>query len=121
VHANLVGSVSGTMHGVTSCVVLASVLRYTSTKWGKQQLEAQEKVLRVFNETLEWEETSAADAVAKFVAMLELPKSLREVGAGSEGMMDKVAEQTLTDIWGGGKRQLDTKEEVLEILRLARG
>jgi hypothetical protein len=34
--------------------------------------------------------------------------------------LDKVAELTMTDVWGGSKRQIETKEEVLEILHMAR-
>jgi alcohol dehydrogenase class IV len=114
-----IGSVKGVMHGVTSCVMLASVLRYMHERGLQQQ--SQEQVLKVFNKTLGWQEASAADAVEKFVKMLELPSNLREVDVTSKEDFDKIAEKTMTDVWGGGEKQLKTKEEVLDVLELARG
>jgi alcohol dehydrogenase class IV len=113
------GSVKNVMHGVTSCVMLAPVLRYTLSK-SSQQKQLQDQVLRVFNETLIWREESAGDAVEKFVKMLELPSSLDEVGVTEMEDLAKVAERTMTDVWGGGERQIKTKEEVLRVLDLAR-
>lgn len=78
-------------------------------------------MLNVFNEVLKWNEKCAADAVAKFVRYLELPDSLNAVGIRDEDTFQKIAELTMTDVWGGGTRQIDTKEEIQEILELARG
>jgi alcohol dehydrogenase class IV len=103
------GSVKGVMHGVTSCVMLASVLRWYAAH--NLQTEPQKTVLRVFNETLGWRESSAGDAVEKFVKFLGLPSTLREVDVTKNKDLDIVAEKTLTDIWGGQKAQLD-KEEI---------
>lgn len=113
------GSLCGVMHGVTTCIMLAPVLRYMQ-KTTAQQAEAQQKVLHVFNKTLQWKETSASDAVANFVKMLELPSSLKAVGIEDDETLSKIAELTMTDVWGGGTRQIDTPEEILEILELAR-
>jgi len=110
------GSVAGVMHGVTSCILLAPVLRYT-----KHRTEAQQtKILECFNSTLDWQESDAAEALPRFVKMLGLPTALSEVGVTDEEMIEKVAEKTLTDVWGGGKPQLTTKEEVMEILNMVR-
>lgn len=113
------GSSCGVMHGVTSCIMLPSVLRYMRDVKGQQE-RGQKQVLQAFNEVLGWDENSAADAVARFVQSLELPGSLSAVGVEDEGCLDKVAELTMTDVWGGSKRQIETKEEVLEILHMAR-
>jgi alcohol dehydrogenase class IV len=113
------GSGKGVMHGVTSCVMLAPVLRYMQQKG--QQEQAQAQVLKVFNETLGWQEKTAADAVEKLVKELELPSSLKEVGVKEQRDLEHIAEMTMTDVWGGGEPQIKTKEEVLKILDLARG
>jgi alcohol dehydrogenase class IV len=112
------GSVCGVMHGVTSCIMLASVLRFSYEKNGKQR-KAQQDVLAVWNKALEWEEKSLADAVNKFVRMLELPSTLTEVGIDNDEEIDKVADHTLTDIIGVGEGV--SKEAVVEMLNMARG
>jgi alcohol dehydrogenase class IV len=111
------GSVCGVMHGVTSCIMLASVLRFSYEKNEKQR-KAQQDVLVVWNKTLEWEEKSLAEAVNKFVRMLELPSTLEEVGIGKDEEINKVADPTLTDILAVGAGV--NREEVVEMLNLAR-
>ncbi|KAJ4355605.1 uncharacterized protein N0V89_003625 [Didymosphaeria variabile] len=114
------GSKCGVMHGVTTCIMLSPVLRYMRDK-EDQQIEPQQKVLDVFNRVLQWNEQSAADAVGKFVKTLELPNSLKAVGVEDEDTLQEIAEMTMTDVWGGGTRQIETKEEIQEVLELARG
>jgi alcohol dehydrogenase class IV len=109
------GSVCGVMHGVTSCVMLAPVLRY----FVERQKEAQENVLKVWNKVLGWEERSLADAVSRFVKMLELPGTLVEVGVVEREDVERVAEHTLTDIMGVGEGV--SKDVVLQILDMAKG
>ncbi|KAK5122285.1 hypothetical protein LTR85_004196 [Meristemomyces frigidus] len=110
------GSVAGVMHGLTSCVLLAPVLKYQK----HDRADAQAKVLKVFNETLGWQETDAADAMTKFVKELGLPTTLSEVGVTDNTIVDKIAEKTLTDVWGGGKPQITEKAEVRKILEMVR-
>jgi alcohol dehydrogenase class IV len=112
------GSVCGVMHGVTSCIMLSPVLRYTYTKT-KQQREAQDQVLSVWNKTLRWEERSLADAVRSFVKMLDLPSTLKDVGVQKQEDIEKIADQALTDVLGA--KQGLSKDDVLEILNTARG
>lgn len=109
------GSVCGVMHGVTTCIMLAPVLRYFYEK----RKEAQDDVLKVWNKVLGWEEERLADAVNKFVKMLELPSTLREVGVEKEDDLDRIAGHTLTDILGAGEGV--GKEHVRKILEMARG
>ncbi|KAF2111406.1 alcohol dehydrogenase [Lophiotrema nucula] len=114
------GSVGGVMHGVTSCIMLGPVLRYTMAKL-EPQTEPQNKVLQIFNNTLGWDEKSAADAVERFVRFLELPNTLVKVGVTRQDDLDTIAEKTMTDVWGGGEKQISTKEEVIEVLKMAKG
>lgn len=109
------GSVAGVMHGVTSCVMLGPVLRFSKPK----TQQAQEKILKIFNETLGWRETEAADAFIKFVQALGLPTTLHDVGVTDDETIRKIAEKTMTDVWGGQGCQLSV-EEVMEILDMAR-
>ncbi|KAF2632926.1 Dehydroquinate synthase-like protein [Macroventuria anomochaeta] len=114
------GSICGVMHGVTSCIMLAPVLRYTY-EGSERQKEVQKKVLDIWNKVLKTEETSLADAVENFVKMLELPHTLKEVGVVKDEDLEKVAESTLTDVFGAQEGLVGNKDQVLEILNLARG
>ena len=111
------GSICGVMHGVTSCIMLAPVLRYTYIKSEKQK-EVQPRVLSIWNKILKWEEKSLADAVERFVKYLELPSTLKEVGVERQEDIEKVAESTLTDVLKGS---VGSKEDVLDILEMAKG
>jgi alcohol dehydrogenase class IV len=114
------GSACGVMHGVTSCIVLAPTLRYTYSR-SERQKEVQPKVLEIWNKTLKWEEKSLADAVEKFVKYLDLPSTLKEVGVEKQEDIDKVADSTLTDVFGAMEGLVGGKEDVLAILDTAKG
>jgi alcohol dehydrogenase class IV len=114
------GSICGVMHGVTSCIMLAPVLRYTYERNDRQK-EVQEKVLDIWNKVLKTEEKSLADAVENFVKMLELPHTLKEAGVVENEDIEKVAENTLTDVFVTQGGLVESKDQVLEILDLARG
>lgn len=112
------GSVCGVMHGVTSCVMLAPVLRYNALKSEKQS-EVQQRVLGIWNKVLESDEPSLADAVANFVRSLGLPSTLNEVGVTEQKDIEKVAERTMTDVFGA-MEGMGGKEDVLAILASAK-
>lgn len=114
------GSICGVMHGVTSCIMLAPVLRYTYERSEKQR-EAQKKVLDIWNKVQKTEEKNLADAVEDFVTMLQLPHTLKEVGVVKDEDIEKVAESTLTDVFGAQEGLVGNKDQVLEILNMARG
>ena len=103
------------MHGVTSAIMLSPVLRFTRNR----SPQAQQRIVNIFNETLGWNENEAADAVMKFVQLMGLPTRLSDVGVTSDEQVKTIAEKTMTDIWGGGKPQLNY-DEVLQILNLVR-
>lgn len=114
------GSICGVLHGVTSCIMLGPVLRYTHERDEKQR-EAQKRVLAVWNRALGLEEHSLADAVENFVRMLGLPHTLKEVGVVQDEDIEKVAENTLTDVFGAHIGVGGSKDQILDILNLARG
>ena len=95
--------------------MLSPVLRYTK----KKTVVPQEKVLEIFNDVLGWHETEAADAVNKFVKYLELPSTLPEVGVTDDEQVRSIAEKTMTDAWGGKKRQMEY-DEIMDVLNLVR-
>ncbi|KAJ6438233.1 cytochrome P450 [Purpureocillium lavendulum] len=115
------GAVANVMHGITSCIMLAPVLRWQAAHLSDPYYkETQAKILRIFNDTLGWQEASAADAVEKFVKSLGLPTTLREVGVTSDEQVRKIADKTMTDVWGGGKRQMEF-DDVMQVLESVRG
>lgn len=113
------GSICGVMHGITSCIMLPSVLRYTYERSDRQK-EVQKKVLAIWNKALKTEDRNLADAVENFVRMLELPHTLKAVDVVKDEDLNKIAECTMTDIFGAQKGVVSSKEQVLEILNLAR-
>jgi alcohol dehydrogenase class IV len=113
------GSVCGVMHGVTSCIMLAPVLRYNAAR-SETQREVQQRVLGIWNKALECDESSLADAVANFVRSLGLPSTLEEAGVTKQEDIEKVAERTMTDVFGA-MEGMDGEEDVLAILASAKG
>ncbi|KAF4452077.1 hypothetical protein F53441_5008 [Fusarium austroafricanum] len=109
------GSVGKVMHGITSCIMLPAVLRYTKTRNPK----AQEKIVKIFNETLGWDETEAGDCVAKLVGVTGLPSTLREVGVTSDEQIEQIIDKTMTDVMFSFGSVL-TREEISAIVYSAK-
>ncbi|KAI6758663.1 hypothetical protein HG530_010903 [Fusarium avenaceum] len=105
------GSVGKVMHGITSCIMLPAVLRYTKTK----NPEAQARIVKIFNDSLHWEETEAGDCVARLVKFTGLPGSLEEVGVTSDEQIEQIIDKTMTDVMFSSGKVL-TREEVSEIV-----
>lgn len=113
------GSICGVMHGVTSCIMLAPVLRYTASKSNKQK-EVQQRILKIWNTALNSDETNLPDAVSNFVKYLGLPTTLKEAGVEKQEDIDKVAESTMTDVFGA-MEGIGGKDDVAAILEAAKG
>lgn len=113
-------SVCGVMYGVTSCIMLAPVLRYAHEINGKQK-KLQKKVLDIWNKVLKTEEKSLADAVENFVKMLDLPQTLKAVGVVKDEDVDKVAGSDLTDAFGAQECVTRNNDHVSKILNMVRG
>lgn len=113
-------SICGLMPCVTSGIMLAHVLRYTYER-NEGQREVQGRVLGIWNKALQTEDKNLADAVENLVKTLGLPQTLRELDVTKDEDLEKVADNTLTDVSGAQRRVVSNKEQVLEILNLARG
>jgi alcohol dehydrogenase class IV len=87
------------------------VLRYTKSR----NPEAQAKIVKIFNETLGWEETEAGDCVVRLVKVTGLPSTLREVGVTSDEQIEQIIDKTMTDVMFSFGKVL-TREEVSEIV-----
>ncbi|KAM0546276.1 hypothetical protein ACHAPJ_010960 [Fusarium lateritium] len=105
------GRVGKVMHGITSCIMLPPVLRYTKSR----NPDAQARIVKIFNETLGWEESEAGDCVARLVKVTELPSTLREVGVTSDEQIEQIIDKTMTDVMFSFGKVL-TREEVSEIV-----
>ncbi|KAJ6023667.1 maleylacetate reductase [Penicillium herquei] len=115
------GPLAHILHGITSCIMLSPTLRWQAARLDKPwYIASQKRLLAIFNETLGWQESSLGDAVERFVKSLELPTTLKEIGMTSDEQIHELAVKTMTDVWGGGKRQLEF-DQVLEIIESARG
>ncbi|KAK4174678.1 Dehydroquinate synthase-like protein [Triangularia setosa] len=127
----------GVGHGETSCVMLASVLRWNLKNAvvgedGRWVEERQRKVLEVFWENatvaealqgrgLSRETASAGDAIEAYVAALGLPTSLKEVGIKGD-KLEGLARNSMTDrCIPTNPVAIENEGKLLEILELARG
>lgn len=116
------GSVGKVPHGLTSCVCLPATLRYEKEHPENQyfRLEGHKIVVDVFNEELGWQEKEPGDAVERFYKFLGLPTRLSDVGVTDDEAVWKIAVKTMTDVWGGGPRQIDDPKEIMKILETVR-
>lgn len=116
------GSVAGVQHGLTSCICLPATLRYAKKNIDNLyfRVAGQQTVLEMFNTEMGWEETEAGDAVEKYYRSLGLPTKLSEVGVTDEEVIREVAVKTMTDVWRGGPKQIESPEGIMELLQTAR-
>lgn len=122
----------GVGHGITSCVLLPSVLRY-NVKHGEHWVrERQTKVLAVFqrdghvidalpSRITDSDTSDLGDMVTAYIAALDLPTSLTEVGVGRE-QLKALAENAMTDRYiPTNPVTIERVEQVEEILSIALG
>ena len=109
--AHSMGSLCDVPHGITSCVLLPSVLR-----WVAQGADVRPKLLcNAMGEAGD----DAAGAVAHLVADLGLPSRLRDVGVREQDLAT-IAERTLHDpLTANCRRKVDDASQVREILDMA--
>jgi alcohol dehydrogenase class IV len=118
------GSVAGVPHGETSCVMLPAVMKYNKGVNSARQEKVAEILWDVAGEMFEKhglnrETADAGDLIKTLVKSLGLPTTLGEVDV-KESQWDRIAEHTLTDVWGKtNPRRLESKEQVKEVLRMA--
>lgn len=105
------GAVGGVPHGQTSCVLLPSVLRWNAGVNAEQQ----ETVSSAFGRSGD----PAGDVIAEFVALLDLPGSLRDVGI-REDQLDTIAEGSLENMMvRSNPRPINKAAQIREILDMA--
>ena len=108
---HVLGGSAGVPHGFTSCVMLPHVLR-----WNKPvNADRQKRVAEALGEP----EADAADLVARLIADLGLPRTLRDVNVPRDKLR-AIAEHTMHDPWTAtNPRKIAGSDEVLTILEMA--
>ena len=105
------GAVGGVPHGLTSCVMLPSVLRWNAPV----NAHRQEMVSEAFGRAGE----AAADVLADFIARLGQPGTLRAVGI-AEDQLDRIAEGSVGNMMvRSNPRPITEAAQVREILDMA--
>lgn len=105
------GAVAGIPHGITSCVMLPSVMRYNLSETAAQQ--------ELIAEAMGGPEAAAADLVEAFVARLGLPTRLRDAGV-REDQLAQIAEGSLGNMMvRSNPRPIRDAAQIMEILRMA--
>lgn len=100
-------------HGLTTCAMLPSVLRYNRPA----TMAKQARIAEAMGHSGE----DAADAVQNLIERLGLPSSLKAVGV-ERTRFDLVATNALHARWvHTNPRKIGTKDDVLEILEMAAG
>ena len=107
----ILGSYCGVPHGYTSCVMLPAVLEWNKTEFKERQTSIAYAIGRP--------KLPAGIAVRSLVEGLGLPSSLQQVGVKEE-QLDEIAERAIKHpVVRKNPRNLETKEQVREILNLA--
>jgi len=105
------GAHSLTPHGLTSCVLLPSVMRWN--------LPANAVRQRIISQAFGCLDSPAADAIESLVASLGLPTRLRDAGV-KKADLQAVADKALHDpVARHNPRPVQTSADLLEILHLA--
>jgi maleylacetate reductase len=108
---HILGGSAGVPHGVTSCIMLPHVLR-----WNKSVNADRQKLVSA---ALGEPQADAAEIVARLIADLGLPRTLRDVKVPRE-QLRKLAELTMHDPWTAtNPRKIAGPDAVLEILEMA--
>jgi maleylacetate reductase len=108
---HVLGASAAVPHGYTSCVMLASVLRFNEPVNGERQAALSAMLGRP--------DVSAATLIEELVASLGLPGRLRDVGVAREQLPD-IATKSMHDRWiHMNPRPITAPEQVLEILEAA--
>lgn len=108
---HVLGAFCDVPHGLTSCVVLPSVMRWNAPSTGERHA----MIARAMGKS----DSSAADIVEKLIQSLGLPTRLSEVGVRPDRFA-AISEKALGDRnMGGNPRPVRGISDVVEILSLA--
>ncbi|ATY11261.1 maleylacetate reductase [Amycolatopsis sp. AA4] len=103
-------------HGVTSCVMLPTVLEFNLTHTEARQREIAEIFAREMGESAE---VGAAELIRRFVRSLGLPTRLRDVGVSRDSFPDLARDAMADLIVATNPRPVSGADEVIEILNNA--
>jgi maleylacetate reductase len=107
----VLGAAFDVPHGHTSCVMLPAVMRWNKPENAERQA--------LVSAAMRQPGKDAADVLDAFIGSLGMPRSLQDVGVGSEHF-DKIAEQAMATPWiPRNPRRIDGPAQVREILALA--
>jgi maleylacetate reductase len=103
-HANIA-------HGLTSCVLLPSVMKWNQPANAERQ--------RLVNRVMGHPKSDASDSIASFIRGLGLPTRLQEVGVKQHDL-EAIAKKSLRDpLMRHNPRIVESYRDVLEILNMA--
>tara|TARA_B100000787_G_scaffold170267_1_gene165447 strand:+ start:1904 stop:3103 length:1200 start_codon:yes stop_codon:yes gene_type:complete len=107
---HILGGTCDVPHGYCSCVMAPAVLDFN---WDMNKVR-QERISECFGRPGE----RAGDLVAEFIQGLGMPRTLAEVGVGTD-QFDHVAETTMMDFWvRTNPREISGPADVLKILNM---
>jgi alcohol dehydrogenase class IV len=108
---HVLGGTCGVPHGYTSCILSPAVLAWNAEVDARRQ----GRILQCLGGGYE----TASKALHAFVRDLGMPRTLGEVGVGAD-RLDAVADYAMRDLWlRTNPRPIRSREDVLEILRMA--
>jgi maleylacetate reductase len=108
---HILGGTAGVPHGYTSCVMLPYVMRWNKPVNAERQA--------VVSEALGRPGIDAGDALHELISGLGLPRTLKEVGVGSD-QFDLLAENTMHDRWTyTNPRKIEGPRDIRTILEMA--
>lgn len=108
---HVVGAALGVPHGITSCVLLPTVLRYNAEAIGCRQTE--------LAAALGDASADPGELLTDLIASLGLPARLRDVGVLAEHF-DELSRKAMDNPWvRTNPRKIDSPEQVQDILRAA--
>ncbi|MCY1539686.1 Alcohol dehydrogenase 2 [compost metagenome] len=108
---HVVGAALGVPHGITSCVLLPTVLRYNAEAIGCRQTE----LAAALGDT----SADPGELLTDLIASLGLPARLRDVGVLPEHF-DELSRKAMDNPWvRTNPRRIDRPEQVQDILRAA--
>jgi maleylacetate reductase len=107
----VLGAVFDIPHGHTSCIMLPAVMR-----WNKPANAERQKLIAA---AMGHPGEEAGEVLDRFIASLDMPRSLGAVKVGAESF-DNIAEQAMGTVWmPHNPRHVDGPAQVREILELA--
>ncbi|UCH48879.1 MAG: iron-containing alcohol dehydrogenase, partial [Betaproteobacteria bacterium] len=107
----VLGAVFDIPHGHTSCIMLPAVMR-----WNKPANAERQKLVAT---AMGHRGEDAGDVLGRFIANLDMPRSLGAVKVGAESF-DQIAEQAMDTVWmPHNPRHVDGPTQLREILELA--